>query len=200
MHQALTKDESYFHQLNFMRSRPRRFSRAPEVPTYDQLVILEEEEQPQQQHEQEDDAASITFTYSSAKLKGLLRPALKLQAVYRAHLVRSQIQKLWGWNHFEVTTANMKNWNRKIATKKIQKWWRGRLAYKKYISLRQERIRKKQKIEDEFESDPSLRRVLVVNREARVSLTAIEETHGTQVRRFSLLSLLLLNLRRACIF
>ena len=73
----------------------------------------------------------------------------------------------------------------------MQSWWRVQLERKKFLEARRERIRKKQEVEDSFLADPNLRRVLLLNKETRVRLTAVEESHGTKVFNLSIICVLL---------
>ena len=178
---AIALHNSYSLMLKHIRARRR----AAEESKYDQLVINDDDvaEEEEQEEEEETSDANFQHAYSSEHIKA--RIATKIQATFRAHVVRLQIKKQWGWDHVTVTQAQMVVWHRKMATKKIQHFWRGFRERKKFFEARQAKIERKKAIEDEFRADPSLRRVEVLNRETRVRLTAIEESHGTQVKSFS---------------
>lgn len=181
---AIALHNSYSLMLKHIRARRR----AAEEPKYDQLVINDNDVVVEEDEEEEEEISDKEFqrTYSSEHIKA--RIAKKIQATFRAHLVRLKIKKEWGWDHVTITTAQMNQWHRKMATKKIQHFWRGYRERKRFLAARQATIDRKKAAEDEFKADPTLRRVQVLNRETRVRLTAIEESHGTQVTSFSLTS------------
>jgi len=189
---AITLHNSYSLVLGRIRDKRR----AVEQPQYDHLVIQDQElaeaheaasDEQDSRAASEDESDGRTSTPSSpfgkvgSSVHVNRRVARKLQAVYRGHLARSQIREQWGWDYQEVTQAQMLVWHRKMAAKKIQHFWRGYRERKKFLAARLERRQKKEAIEAEFQADPTLRRVLVLNREVRVQLTAIEEAHGTRV-------------------
>lgn len=192
---AITLHNSYSLVLGRIRDKRR----AVEQSQYDLLVIQDQElAEAHEAASDEQDSRAASEDESDGRTSRLSTPsspfgkvgssvhvnrrvARKLQAVYRGHLARSQIREQWGWDYQEVTQAQMLMWHRKMAAKKIQHFWRGYRERKKFLAARLERKLKKDAIEAEFQADPTLRRVLVLNREVRVQLTAIEEAHGTRV-------------------
>ena len=124
-------------------------------------------------------SANIRWTKHQEKTP--VQCAEMVKRVYRAHVVRSNIRAKWGWDHREVAQALMVQWHRRQATKRIQSWWRLCLERFKILQARQQQIQQKEEIEAQFNSDPALRRVRLLNKEIRVRLTAVEESHGTRV-------------------
>ena len=202
-HQArIQRALTLHHTYSLLLSRLRTKRQKAQEPIYDQLVINDEElaEETKQGIEDEDqdddedwnhedlhDSESLKRSYS------LLQQAqftLTLQSVYRAHLVRVKIKKQWGWDHVEVSTAMMTIWHKKMASKKIQHCWRSYREYSKHMDSKRAIIRHKEAIEADFKADRNLRRVLLLNKETRVRLTALEETHGTKVLLVLVFSLL----------
>lgn len=155
---AITVHNSYSIILHRIRSRRR----AALNPKYESLVIqdeeavgvvgaMEEEEETEGMSDGRSSRSSSTthwYEFSAAADKAHI--ASRIQAVYRAHVVRTAIRMRWGWDHREVSQALMVVWHRKMATKRIQNFWRGYRVRKRRELERREQIRRLREIEDEF--------------------------------------------------
>ena len=156
---TITAHNSYSVILHRIRSRRR----AALIPKYESLVIQDEEaagvvgamEEEAEEAEGMSDgrssrSSSTTHSYEFSAVADKAHIASRIQAVYRAHVVRAAIRTRWGWDHREVSQALMVVWHRKMATKKIQNFWRGYRVHKRRELERRERMRRLKAIEDEF--------------------------------------------------